>query len=136
MNDTHTAKPGWINPLTVIFLLSLVVDVLYCVYWASIDATLSRGFADYLAISAYPFTVPGQSVLYFIQRLQDPYTGHGWQWEVFVCALLAVAMLTVLFASVASRNEKLRRISIRAGIPIVLLWLAGALLAIPLSGIS
>lgn len=133
--EATSKRLRWFNPVTIVFLVSLVAYTIFCAYWASIDAVLSRGFFDYLALSAYPVSVPVQSFLFYLQTLQDPYTGYAWQWSIAICAVLAIALGAVLVGSIVAQDDRIRKISIRAGIPVVLLWIIGAFLAIPLSSI-
>ena len=85
-------------------------------------------FIDYLSILFYPVSYPIHSVTLYYQRLADPYTGHVWGWEFFACTFLAIALFASLLSSIASTNSTTRIISIRAGIPLVLVWVIGALL--------
>jgi hypothetical protein len=118
-------KLNWFNPLTAIFILSMICYALFCIYWHSVTLQ-NTGFMDYLAILFYPVSYPVHSITLYYQRLADPYTGHVWGWEFFACAFLAIALLTALFASIASKNSALRTIAIRAGIPLTLVWVLGA----------
>jgi hypothetical protein len=136
MDDTIAKKLRWFNPLTVLFFFAVAIDIVYCAYWASRSALASRGFFDFLVISLYPVSAPVQSIILFFERLKDPFTGHVWGWEIFVSAFLAVTILASLITSVIATSERNRKMSVWAGVPAVLVWLVGALIAVPLSGIS
>jgi len=136
MEDTAARIPRWFNPVTIVFFIAVVIDVIYCAYWASRSAISSRGFLDFLVISAYPVSAPAQSVMLFFERLKDPFTGHVWGWEISACVFLAIAIMGTLATSIVATSEQLRKISVRVGVPVILVWLVGALIAIPLSGIS
>jgi hypothetical protein len=136
MDDATAKKLNWFNPVTVVFLFAVAIDFLYCAYWASRSALASRGFFDFLVISLYPVSAPVQSVMLFFERLKDPFTGHVWGWEIFVSAFLAVTIVASLVTSVIATSERNRKMSVWAGVPAVLVWLVGALIAVPLSSIS
>ena len=136
MDGATAKKLNWLNPVTVVFFIAVVVDIVYCAYWASRSALASRGFLDFLVISLYPVSAPVQSVMLFFERLKDPFTGHVWGWEIFACAFLAIGIVATLVTSVIATTERNRKISVRAGVPFILVWLAGASIAVPLSGIS
>jgi hypothetical protein len=126
---------AWLNPLTLVFISAVILYSAFCIYWDSVSLR-EAGFADYLAILCYPVSYPIHSVTLYYQRLADPYTGHVWGWEFFACILFAIALLTSLFASIVSANCTIRKISIRAGIPLTLLWVTGAILWLVASAIS
>jgi len=136
MDEINVRKLRWLNPVTIVFFSAIVIDLIYCAYWTSRSALARWGFLDFLLISVYPVSAPAQSIMLYFERLKDPNTGHVWGWEIFACAFLAIAITAALVTSVVTTSERTRKISVRAGVPVILVWLAGALIAVPLSGIS
>ena len=114
----------WLNPLTVVFVSSILLYEAFSIYWSSIS---TRNFR-YELLLLYPVSYPYDQILLYFERLKDPYTGHNWGWEFFACILLAVSLCVALFASVFSAKEIYRKISVRAGIALTLVWIAGAFL--------
>lgn len=132
MKQSTTKRQKLLNPLTKVIIFStafyLVIGIILfgveAVYYGRVtDITLK-----YMSGLFFPLTMPFNSVMLYFQRLYDPNTGHVWEWTVFASAFIGIALIAAIFGSIVSKNNTIRKISIRVGIPLVFIWIIGSFL--------
>ena len=99
MTESAGSKIKLFNPLTSVFVSSVILYTIFCIYWDTI-VTRNIEFYDYLSMLFYPVSYPYDQVSLYYERLKDPYTGHPWGWEFFACLFLAISLLIALFMSI------------------------------------
>jgi hypothetical protein len=124
MTESTEYKIKLLNPLTGIFVFSVILYSVFCVYWDGVSIR-KNDFVGYLSILFYPISYPYEKILLYFHSLKEPDIGHRWDEEFFVCIFLATTILISFFISIFSANETYRKISIRVGIPLLLAWVSG-----------
>jgi len=124
MTESTKYEIKLLNPLTGIFIFSVIAYAVYCIYWNSISIR-KIDFVGYMSIFFYPISYPYEKILLYFQSLKEPNIGHRWDWEFFACIFIATSILISLFMSIFPVNDTYRKISIRTGILLLLIWMSG-----------
>jgi hypothetical protein len=95
---------------------------------------MHRGFLDILALAAYPGFLASRKMLRSILNACTAPAlvmfGNG---PFFTRVLLAMTLITVATVSIFSITTRAQKISIQAGIPTVVTWIAFVFVLAPLS---